>query len=398
MKVSRISDHIHYIGVNDSTTSRFEAMWPLPYGVSYNSYLITGADKTAIVDGVEACYALRQIEHIRDIIGDRKPDYLIINHMEPDHSGAIKMLRDAYPDIVIVGNAQTLAMVNGFYGVADKTLAVKDGDTLSLGADVNLRFTLTPMVHWPETMMTYFVEEETLFSGDAFGCFGALAGAVVDSDMDTSRYFPEMVRYYSSIVGKYGLFVQKALRKFDNVAVRTLCTTHGPVWRDRISEVVGIYDRLSLYEPLDNGVTVIYGSMYGNTELMAETAAEALAEAGIREIDVHNASVSDLSFMLSDIFRHRGLVIAAPTYSDTLFPPVRNVMEAIATRGVKNRDVLLIGSCTWGQKAVGAMNSYIESIGAVSAAEPIAFKQAATAVQLQQCRDAAGALAAKLLQ
>lgn len=398
MKVSRISDHIHYIGVNDRTTSRFEAMWPLPYGVSYNSYLITGADKTAIVDGVEACYALRQIEHIRDIIGDRKPDYLIINHMEPAHSGAIKMLRDAYPDIVIVGNAQTLAMVNGFYGVADKTLAVKDGDTLSLGADVNLRFTLTPMVHWPETMMTYFVEEETLFSGDAFGCFGALAGAVVDSDMDTSRYFPEMVRYYSSIVGKYGLFVQKALRKFDNVAVRTLCTTHGPVWRDRISEVVGIYDRLSLYEPLDNGVTVIYGSMYGNTELMAETAAEALAEAGIREIDVHNASVSDLSFMLSDIFRHRGLVIAAPTYSDTLFPPVRNVMEAIATRGVKNRDVLLIGSCTWGQKAVGAMNSYIESIGAVSAAEPIAFKQAATAVQLQQCRDAAGALAAKLLQ
>ena len=398
MKVSRISDDIHYIGVNDRTTSRFEAMWPLPYGVSYNSYLITGADKTAIVDGVEACYALRQIEHIRDIIGDRKPDYLIINHMEPDHSGAIKMLRDAYPDIVIVGNAQTLAMVNGFYGVADKTLAVKDGDTLSLGADVNLRFTLTPMVHWPETMMTYFVEEETLFSGDAFGCFGALAGAVVDSDMDTSRYFPEMVRYYSSIVGKYGLFVQKALRKFDNVAVRTLCTTHGPVWRDRISEVVGIYDRLSLYEPLDNGVTVIYGSMYGNTELMAETAAEALAEAGIREIDVHNASVSDLSFMLSDIFRHRGLVIAAPTYSDTLFPPVRNVMEAIATRGVKNRDVLLIGSCTWGQKAVGAMNSYIESIGAVSAAEPIAFKQAATAVQLQQCRDAAGALAAKLLQ
>ena len=398
MKVSRISDHIHYIGVNDRTTSRFEAMWPLPYGVSYNSYLITGADKTAIVDGVEACYALRQIEHIRDIIGDRKPDYLIINHMEPDHSGAIKMLRDAYPDIVIVGNAQTLAMVNGFYGVADKTLAVKDGDTLSLGADVNLRFTLTPMVHWPETMMTYFVEEETLFSGDAFGCFGALAGAVVDSDMDTSRYFPEMVRYYSSIVGKYGLFVQKALRKFDNVAVRTLCTTHGPVWRDRISEVVGIYDRLSLYEPLDNGVTVIYGSMYGNTELMAETAAEALAEAGIREIDVHNASVSDLSFMLSDIFRHRGLVIAAPTYSDPLFPPVRNVMEAIATRGVKNRDVLLIGSCTWGQKAVGAMNSYIESIGAVSAAEPIAFKQAATAVQLQQCRDAAGALAAKLLQ
>ena len=398
MKVSRISDHIHYIGVNDRTTSRFEAMWPLPYGVSYNSYLITGADKTAIVDGVEACYALRQIEHIRDIIGDRKPDYLIINHMEPDHSGAIKMLRDAYPDIVIVGNAQTLAMVNGFYGVADRTLAVKDGDTLSLGADVNLRFTLTPMVHWPETMMTYFVEEETLFSGDAFGCFGALAGAVVDSDMDTSRYFPEMIRYYSNIVGKYGLFVQKALRKFDNVAVRTLCTTHGPVWRDRISEVVGLYDRLSLYEPLDNGVTVIYGSMYGNTELMAETAAEALAEAGIREIDVHNASVSDLSFMLSDIFRHRGLVIAAPTYSDTLFPPVRNVMEAIATRGVKNRDVLLIGSCTWGQKAVGAMNSYIESIGAVNAAEPIAFKQAATAVQLQQCRDAAGALAAKLLQ
>lgn len=396
MKVTQISDHVHYIGVNDRISHLFEAMWPLPYGVSYNSYLVTGSEKSAIIDGVEAAYALRQIDHIREISGDRKPDYLVINHMEPDHSGAITMLREAFPDITIVGNAQTLAMVKGYYGMDINTLAVKDGDTLALG-DETLRFTLTPMVHWPETMMTYLEEEKTLFAGDAFGCFGALAGAVVDTDMDTDHYFPEMIRYYSNIVGKYGAFVQKALRKFDHVPVETICPTHGPVWRSRVAEVVGLYDRLSLYEPLDNGVTIIYGSMYGHTESMAEVAAETLADTGVRRISVHNASVSDLSFMLSDIFTHRGLIIASPTYSDTLFPPVRNVMEAIATRGVKNREMLLMGSCTWSQRAVGIMGSYLDALGVSCVAEPIAVKQAPTAAQLDECRAAAAALAAKLV-
>ena len=334
MKVSKISERIHYIGVNDRTTHLFEGMWPLPYGVSYNSYLVSGSEKSAIIDGVEVGHALKQIDHIQEIGEGRHPSYLIINHMEPDHSGAIRMLRAAFPDITIVGNAQTIAMVKGFYGVDDNTLIIKEGDTLSLGDDTTLRFTLTPMVHWPETMMTYLVEEKTLFSGDAFGCFGALNGAVTDEDMDSDRYIPEMVRYYSNIVGKYGQPVQRALKKFADVPVGTVCPTHGPVWRKRLSEVVGIYNSLSLYEPLDNGVTIVYGSMYGNTESLAEAAAEALAEAGVRDIAVHNASISDLSYILADVFRHRGLVIASPTYSNTLFPPMRNFMEAITNREI----------------------------------------------------------------
>lgn len=398
MKVTRISDRVHYIGVNDRTKHLFEALWPIPNGVSYNSYLINGSEKCAIVDGVEADYALLQIDHIHHLSGGRKPDYLVINHMEPDHSGAIRMLRTAYPDITIVGNAQTIAMVKGFYGVDTNTLTVKDGDTLSLGEGTTLRFTLTPMVHWPETMMTYIVEEATLFAGDAFGCFGALNGAVLDTDMNTDHYFPEMLRYYSNIVGKYGQFVQRALKKFEDVPVKTLCPTHGPVWRDRIKEVVDLYDKLSRYEPLDNGVTIVYGSMYGNTETMAETAAEALAEAGVRDISVHNASVSTLSDIIADIFRHRGLIIASPTYSDSLFPPVRNVMEAIVMRGVKNREIMMVGSCTWSQQAVKVMSGYLESLKAVCVTEPVLIKQAPTQEQLDQCREAATALARKLTE
>lgn len=398
MNVCKISGHVHYIGVNNRTSQLFEAMWPIPHGVSYNSYLVTGSDKVAIIDGVESDYALHHIDHIRALLGDRRPDYLVINHMEPDHSGAIRMLRSAFPGLTIVGNAQTLAMVKGFYGEEADTLAVKDGDTLSLGSDVTLRFTLTPMVHWPETMMTYLEEEKTLFSGDAFGCFGALNGAVTDTDMETDHYFPEMLRYYSNIVGKYGQFVQRALRKFDSVPVATVCPTHGPVWRSRVTEVVGLYDRLSRYEPLDNGVTIVYGSMYGNTELLAETAAQALAEAGVRQISVHNASNSALSYILADIFRHRGLIIAAPTYSATLFPPVRSVMEAIVTREIKNREILTMGSCTWAQQATKVMDGYLQELGVTCVVDPVIIKQAPTAGQLDQCRAAAAALADRLKQ
>lgn len=395
MRTLKISERVHYIGVNDRTTTRFEGLWPLPSGVSYNSYLVHGSEKTAIVDGVELSHALRQIDQINAVAGGKHPDYLIINHMEPDHSGAIRLLRQAFPGLVIVGNAQTLAMVKGFYGVDDNTLAVKDGDVLDLG-DVTLRFVLTPMVHWPETMMTYMEEERTLFSGDAFGCFGALNGAVIDEDMDTERYFPEMLRYYSNIVGKYGKFVQKALAKLQGVKVDTLCSTHGPVWRAQVARVIDLYDRLSRYEPMDNGVTIVYGSMYGNTELMAETAAEALAEAGIRDIAVFNASYTDPSFIIAEIFRHRGLVIASPAYSDTVFPPVAAIMEAIAVRGIKNREVILLGSHTWSQQAMNEMKSRIEACGIELAADAVSAKQAPDADSLAMCRAAATALAERL--
>lgn len=396
MKTERISERIHYVGVNDRTTHRFEGMWPLPMGVSYNSYLIEGSEKCAIVDGVEVSHSLQLIDHINGLLGGRKPDYLIINHMEPDHSGAIRILRNVYPDLVIVGNAQTLSMVKGFYGEESGTLAVKDGDTLSLGPETTLQFALTPMVHWPETMMTYLPEEKTLFSGDGFGCFGALNGAVIDNEMNTERYFPEMVRYYSNIVGKYGTFVQRALKKLSGLTIDTICPTHGPVWRSEIAKVVGLYDTLSRYEPLDNGVTIVYGSMYGNTELMAETAADALADAGIKEISVLNASVTDLSYIIADIFRHRGLIIASPTYSNTLFPPITAVMEAISIRGIQNREILTLGSHTWAHQAVNEMGRHLADASLTTITEPVIVKQAPDSDTVARIRTAATTLAQKL--
>ena len=396
MRTSNISGKVYYIGVNDRTTSRFEGLWPLPLGVSYNSYLVDGGDKVAIIDGVEVSHALRQIDHIKSILGDRQPDYMVINHMEPDHSGAIRMPRQAFPGLTIVGNTQTLGMVRGFYGVDDNTLTVKDGETLDLGG-ATLRFALTPMVHWPETMMTYLEEEHTLFSGDAFGCFGALNGAVMDTGMDTARYFPEMVRYYSNIVGKYGKFVQKALKKLESFEISTICSTHGPVWREKTAEVIDIYDRLSRYEPLDDGVTIVYGSMYGNPEQMAEAAADGLAAPGVRVISVLNASNTDLSYIIADIFRHRGLVIAAPTYSDGLFPPVAAVMEAIAVRGVQNREVLLLGSHTWSQQAIKVMTAHIEASGLSTVADAVSAKHAPAPDVLTQCRQSGSLLAEKII-
>lgn len=392
MNIKHICDGIHYVGVNDRTTHRFEALWPLPDGVSYNSYIVRGSEKTALIDGVEisACDRLR--ENINAAIGVDAPDYLVINHMEPDHSGSVKVLRSMFPDMVIVGNAKTLEMVKGFYGIEDNLLKIADGDSLDLGG-LTLKFVMTPMVHWPETMMTYVPERAVLFAGDAFGCFGALNGAVTDCDMNIEPYIPEMYRYYSNIVGKYGMFVQKALAKTSALEISYICPTHGPVWHEHIDRVVSIYDRLSRYEG-EEGVTIVYGSMYGNTAEMAEAIASRLAERGIRNIRVHNASVSHLSYILSDIFRFKGLVIGAPTYSMTLFPPVEAVMTAIKTRELKNRVIGTFGSFTWASQSVKRINQlFDESKLYNDAVVSVEAKHAPGAEALAECIRLADAVA-----
>lgn len=382
----KISEKVYYIGVNDRTTHRFEGLWPIPAGVSYNSYLALGSEKAAIIDGVEVSHSLDQIASIRRILGDRKPDYLVINHMEPDHSGSIAILRSAFPDITIVGNAQTISMVNGYYGVDTNTLTVKDGESLSLGGGSSLQFLLTPMVHWPETMVTLFAEEKTLFTGDAFGCYGALNGGVVDTEMDVEGYFPEMVRYYANIVGRYGRFVQKAMTRLADVEFDTVCPTHGPIWREHFPRVADIYDKLSRYEPLDEGATVIYGSMYGNTARMAEAAAQGIAEAGVKNIAVHDLSSSNLSYIIADLFRHRHILLAAPTYSDGLFPPMGEVIDAINLRGLSNRRVALIGSHTWAPKGIKSMSEALSAGSLELVAEPLSIKQAPGTDELAACR------------
>ena len=285
MAITEILPGIHYVGVNDRTTTRFEGLWSLPSGVSYNSYLVIG-EKIALIDTVEEAFGSRLFENIREVIGERKIDYLVVNHMEPDHSSSIAALRLRYPDLRIVGNAKTLQMIGGYYGIGTGTVEVGEGSTLDLGGKV-LSFHLIPMVHWPETMVTWYADEGVVFSGDAFGTFGALDGGITDSQVEPERYWDEMRRYYACIVGKYGVPVQKALQKVGGLPIRTICPTHGPVWQREIPRVVDMYDRLSRYEG-EPGAVVAYGSMYGNTEQMAERIARELAEAGVRRIRVHN--------------------------------------------------------------------------------------------------------------
>ena len=339
-----IAKDIYYVGVNDRIKHKFENMLPLPYGVSYNSYLIVD-EKVALVDTVEISFGDVFIDKIQSQLRDRQIDYLIINHMEPDHSGSLSLLRKYYPNVTLVGNKKTLEMVQGYYGIDDNTLEVSDGEILKLGTHV-LQFHLTPMVHWPETMMTYDESEKVLFSGDAFGCFGTLDGGVIDSEMNLDKYWDEMYRYYANIVGKYGAPVQKALQKLTPLDIKIICSTHGPVWKEQTSKAVDIYDQLSRYEAKE-GVVVVYGSMYGNTERMAEAVAQGLVQNGIRNVVMHNVSVSDASVILRDIFKYKGLIIGSPTYCNDLYPEIHSLLTKIEIRQVKKRDFAFFGSYSW---------------------------------------------------
>lgn len=358
MNINRITDRVTYCGVNDRTTGRFEGLWELPYGVSYNSYVVRGSKASAIIDGSDIHHTAEFIGHLADILEGTTPDYLVINHMEPDHSGAIPTLKSRFPDLKIVGNAKTLDMLNGFYGINTGTMEVKEGDTLDLG-DLHLKFILTPMLHWPETMFTYAVEEHVLFTGDALGCFGALNGAVIDRQMDTSLYFPEAYRYYSCIVAKYGQFVEKAFAKIAGLTVDYICTTHGPVWNEQREQIARLYARMAKWEG-DRGVVIAYGSMYGTTAAIAEEIGSRLAEAGIKDIRIHDLSHAPQSRVLADIMRLKGLVIISPTYNGEIFPPVASLATALLARGIKNRVIGVAGSYSWGAQSVKKLKAMFE--------------------------------------
>lgn len=377
-----IAKDIFYVGVNDRQKHKFENMLPLPQGVSYNAYMILD-QKTALVDTVDISFGDIFIDKIQSQLKGKPLDYLIINHMEPDHSGSIRILRKYYPEIIIVGNAKTLGMVEGFYGLDENVMEIKDGEVLSLGTH-QLQFFLTPMVHWPETMMTYDQTEQVLFSGDAFGCFGTLDGALIDEDMNIDRYWDEMVRYYANIVGKYGAAVQKALQKLTPLDFKMICSTHGPIWKEYISEVVDMYDQLSRYDSKE-GVVILYGSMYGFTELMAETVAQGVSREGIKDIIIHNVSKSDPSVIVRDIFKYRGLIVGSPTYSNELYPEVESLLRKIEIRGVKNRVFGYFGSYTWAGASVKRLATFAETMKWTTAQISVEEKQGLKIDNYQAC-------------
>ncbi len=396
---TEITNGIHYVGVNDRHKHIFEGLWPLPYGVSYNSYIIAD-EKIALVDTVEADFFTQYLDNIRSVIGDRPIDYIIVNHMEPDHSGSLTLIKKYYPNAKIVGNKKTFGMMQGFYRVGNDadgdTLEVKNGDTLQLGSHT-LAFTLVPMVHWPETMVTLDTTANVLFSGDAFGCFGALNGAYIDAEMNCDIYWDEMLRYYSNIVGKYGTPVQQALKKLAGVKIDYICSTHGPVWHEHIERVVGMYDRLSRYEGAD-GLVIAYASMYGNTERAAEVIARAASEAGVKNIIMHDVSRTHHSYIIADIFRYRALILGAPTYNNGLYPQMESLLSELAGRDMKNRLLGWFGSFSWAGKAMKTIGEWNETrLHFEPVGTPVEIKQSLDEATTRACEELGRAMGERLL-
>ncbi len=364
----KLSEHVRYVGVNDFRPFLFENQWTLPHGVSYNSYLVVD-EKIALVDTAAAAFGEQFLANIREEIGDRQVDYLIVNHMEPDHSALMSLVRKEYPGIQIVTNAKAVPMIEGYNGITDNVKVIKEGEVLSLGS-VSLTFAMIPMVHWPETMVTYLAEEQTLFSGDAFGCFGAVEGKIRDR---FEEYRDDMVRYYASIVGKYGQPVQAALKKLSGLALSRICSTHGPVWESQILQVVALYDRMSRYET-DKGVCIVVGSMYGNTEKAAEAIHAELVKRGVKCV-IHNAVTENPSFIYKDVFEYNTLICGSPTYNNDIFPAVREVLYGVCARQVKNHGFAAFGSFTWAGASVKLMNEMASAAGLKLLSEGMSFRQ-----------------------
>lgn len=393
--MTEIKDKVYYVGVNDRKKTLFEGLWPLPSGVSYNSYLIDD-DKICLIDTVEVDFFTQFLENIREVIGDRPIDYIVINHMEPDHSGSLSLMRKYYPDIQVVSNKKAFDMLRGFYGISGGEYEVKNGDTLELGHHT-LQFFLTPMVHWPETMMSLDVTDNIIFTGDAFGCFGALSGGLIDSEINCDDFWLEMIRYYSNIVGKYGTPVQNALKKLAGIPLDYICSTHGPVWHEHLNKVVALYDQMSRYET-EEGLVICFGTMYGNTERMAEVIARAASQAGIKNIVMHNVSKTHHSYIIRDVFRYRGLIVGAPTYNTGLYHEMDVLLSELANRDIKNHYFGWFGSYGWAGKAVAKIKEWndtqlhFEPVG-----KPVEMRQALTADVAAQCSELGKAMAERLI-
>ncbi len=353
----QINDFLYYVGVNDRDTHLFENMWPLDHGVSYNSYIIKG-EKTALMDTVKIMKVDNFMGKVREVIGDRDLDYLIIHHMEPDHSGSIQTIIDNYPNVTLVGNKKTTEFLREFYGITENILEVKEGDTLDLG-DHSLTFYMTPMVHWPESMVSFEKESGILFSQDAFGGFGALNGTIFDDEIDWDFFANETRRYYTNIVGKFSKNVQSALKKLSPLDIKMVCPVHGPIWRTHPEKIIRQYDELSRYQT-EEGVVIVYGSMYGNTEAMAEVIARELAVQGIKKIQIIDVSKTHESYVLNEVWKYRGLILGSCTYNNSLFPIMAKLVHVLDINKIENHTLGIFGSYSWSGGAVKALKEFAE--------------------------------------
>lgn len=363
-----IDKNWHYIGVNDRDTRLFENMWPLENGVAYNSYLYTG-EKTALLDTVKINKSGLFVEKLEAALKGRPIDYLIVHHMEPDHSGSITSVLDLYPDIKLVGNKKTREFLENYYQLEGYNgfsyeknfVEVGDGDKLSLG-DTELTFYLTPMVHWPESMVSFEESTGRLFSQDAFGAFGSLSGAIFDDEINWEFHLDDTIRYYTNIIGKFSTLVKNALKKLSPLDIKMICPVHGPVWRTNPSRIFDLYQKLS-DQKTEEGVAIIYGSMYGNTEKMAETIARILAVRGIKNVRIFDVSKTHLSYLLADMWRYEGLILGSCTYNNGLFPPMENLVRTLVNQKMKNHTLGVFGSYSWGGGALKGLQEFADKSG-----------------------------------
>lgn len=344
----KVTEDIVWVGCNDRRLALFENLFPIPRGVSYNSYLIMD-EKITLMDTVDASVTGQFMENLEYVLDGKGIDYLVVQHMEPDHCANIAELMRRYPDMKIVTNAKTVPMIKQFFQEpeTDKVVLVKEGEPFSTGRHT-LHFVMAPMVHWPEVMVTYDSTAKVLFSADGFGTFGALNGNIFDDEIDFDRdWIADARRYYTNIVGKYGVQVQALLKKAAALDIRMICPLHGPVWRENLGYIIDKYDKWSRYEPEDKEVVIIYGSIYGHTEAAANALATRLAEKGLKHISVYDASSTHVSVLIAEIFRASHIVLACPTYNGGIYPPVENLLNDMKALAVQKRTVAVIDNGTW---------------------------------------------------
>lgn len=363
---NNISDSVKYIGVDDTTIDLFESQYVVPEGVSYNSYVILD-EKTAVMDTVDKRGMKQWEDNLINALDGRKADYVIVQHMEPDHAGSLARLLELYPDITVVGNAKTFVMINQFFENIDikNTLTVKEGDTLSLGSHT-LTFVMAPMVHWPEVMVTYESSEKILFSADGFGKFGALS--LTENEEDWAC---EARRYYFNIVGKYGAPVQTLLKKASALDIKTICPLHGPVLTDNLGYYLDLYNTWSSYQPENKGVFVAYASIHGNTAHAAEKFADMLRNKGVEKVVVTDLSRCDIAEAVEDAFRYDRMVLAAASYDAGVFPIMQDFLHHLQAKAYQNRTVGLIENGSWAPTAAKTMRNILDTMKNITVVEPV---------------------------
>lgn len=362
--IKKITENLFWVGANDRRIALFEGVYHAPQGVSYNSYILLD-EKTVLLDTVDKAVTHQFMENVAHVLDGRKLDYLIINHMEPDHCAEIPTILAKYPEVKIVCNTKTKTMMEQFFDFElseEQFQIVNEGDVLNTGKH-NLTFLMAPMVHWPEVMVTYDATDKILFSADAFGSFGAIDGNIFADEVNwENRYLNEARRYYTNIVGKYGPQVQMLLKKVSSIEIDMICPLHGYVWRKDLDKFIDLYQKWSTYTPEINSVMIAYASVYGGTQNAAEILAGELAELGVKDIKMFDVSVTHSSYVVSDMFKYSHIVFASTTYNNGIFVEMENLIHDIVAHNIQNRKVAVIENGSWAPQAGRLMTELLSQI------------------------------------